>query len=311
MGYDKSGETRAIVITILVLTSMLITFGLAIFADRLQPDHGDASSLERKSYDNVPPSVLSRGDSDIPEGKPLFNMSRPHIGDVPYGQAIFSCSKPGQIALTFDDGPFYWTNHVLDQLDGLNIKGTFFITGNSPVLSRRIDTNPEYAALIRRMRSRGHQIASHTWSHKHLKDIGREGRYNEMVYNEMALRNVMTTPPTYMRPPYGEWRDPDSMQDLKALGYHVIMYNIDTRDYNCNTETDIEDSISLFKDALREDGNGSYIVLAHDVREWTAKKLLPAMIHTMDLRGYHAVTVGECLGDSEFNWYRDPDDVED
>ncbi|KAI1654538.1 carbohydrate esterase family 4 protein [Daldinia decipiens] len=246
----------------------------------------------------------------MPDGKPLFNMSRPHVGDVPYGQAIFACANPGQIALTFDDGPTYWTNHILDQLDGLDIKATFFVTGNNPFLGRRIDKDSQYADMLNRMQSSGHQIASHTWTHKHLEDIGREGRFKEMVYNEMALRNVMYTPPTYMRPPYGEWRDADEMRDLGALGYHVIMYNIDTKDYKHNTEKDMEVSIGLFKDALREDGNGSYIVLAHDVREWTALKLLPAMIQTMYQRGYRAVTVGECLNDSEFNWYRDPDKEE-
>ncbi|KAI1477331.1 carbohydrate esterase family 4 protein [Daldinia eschscholtzii] len=248
--------------------------------------------------------------SSPPKGTPLFNMSRPHIGDVPYGQAIFSCANPGQVALTFDDGPYFWTSQIVDLLDDLNIKATFFVTGNNLDINRRIDKDQEYQYLLWRMRLSGHQIASHSWTHRHLEDIGREGRFQEMVYNEMALRTATGAPPSYMRPPYGEWRDADEMRDLGALGYHVIMYNLDTKDYKHDTERDIDVSIGRFNDALREDGHGSYIILAHDVHKWTALKLVPAMVNTIISRGYKAVTVGECLNDDEFNWYRDPFDIE-
>ncbi|KAI8960171.1 carbohydrate esterase family 4 protein [Daldinia sp. FL1419] len=233
-------------------------------------------------------------------------MSRPHMGDLPYGKAIFSCVNPGQVALTFDDGPWYWTSQIVEYLEPLHIKATFFVTGNNPWLNRRIDTDPTYRELLQHMHIKGHQIASHTWSHKHLKDIGREGRFKEMVYNEMAITDVIGVPPAYMRPPYGEWRDTQEMEDLDALGYHVIMYNVDTKDYKHDTEEDIDASIKLFKESIREDGQGSYIILAHDTHQWTAEKLVPAMVHVLKDRGYELVTVGECLNDSDWNWYRDP-----
>ena len=51
-----------------------------------------------------------------PEGPDTRNISRAHVGDIPYGEAIYTCNKEGAIALTFDDGPWEYTEHLLDIL---------------------------------------------------------------------------------------------------------------------------------------------------------------------------------------------------
>lgn len=49
-----------------------------------------------------------------------------------YGSnGIYDCANPGDMALTFDDGPFIYTSHILDLLDQYNASATFFITGNN------------------------------------------------------------------------------------------------------------------------------------------------------------------------------------
>jgi hypothetical protein len=35
---------------------------------------------------------------------------------VPYGQAIYRCNQNGDIALTYDDGPYTYTEDLLDLL---------------------------------------------------------------------------------------------------------------------------------------------------------------------------------------------------
>ncbi|KAI2636294.1 carbohydrate esterase family 4 protein [Hypomontagnella submonticulosa] len=238
-------------------------------------------------------------------------MPRPHRGSVPYAgdSTIFTCTQPGQVALTFDDGPWHYTARIMDLLERHGARGTFFVTGHNLFLHRRMDDESgPYPDLLRAMVRRGHQVGSHTWTHPHLGAVGSEERVNQMVWNEMALRNVLGVVPTYMRPPYGEWRDASVRRDLDALGYHVVMYDVDTKDYKHNSEESIEDSIAVFESAVREDGNASYIVLCHDIREWTALRLVPAMLRILGERGYRAVTVGECLGDPERLWYRDPEE---
>lgn len=53
-------------------------------------------------------------------------MERPKLGDVPYGGAgIYDCVNAGEIALTFDDGPYIYTNDLLDKLKVRNHTVTY------------------------------------------------------------------------------------------------------------------------------------------------------------------------------------------
>ena len=44
---------------------------------------------------------------------------------------VYDCYIPGDVALTFDDGPSIFTSRILDMLDLYKAKATFFITGNN------------------------------------------------------------------------------------------------------------------------------------------------------------------------------------
>jgi peptidoglycan/xylan/chitin deacetylase (PgdA/CDA1 family) len=54
------------------------------------------------------------------------------VGSVLYGsEGIYDCAVVGDMALTFDDGPYIYTSHILDLLLQYNASATFFITGNN------------------------------------------------------------------------------------------------------------------------------------------------------------------------------------
>lgn len=58
---------------------------------------------------------------------------------VPVGQAIFKCTVPGTVALTFDDGPFQYSQRAMDLLrDGGNMKATFFVNGVNRVSNTQL-----------------------------------------------------------------------------------------------------------------------------------------------------------------------------
>jgi peptidoglycan/xylan/chitin deacetylase (PgdA/CDA1 family) len=76
--------------------------------------------------------------------------------DVPVGQIITSCTVAGTVALTFDDGPFIYTDQAIDLLNAAGFKATFFVNGlNWGSIS-------DFASTLSRMRASGHQIGSHT-----------------------------------------------------------------------------------------------------------------------------------------------------
>ncbi|KAF2501822.1 glycoside hydrolase/deacetylase [Lophium mytilinum] len=249
-------------------------------------------------------------DNATPAGAETSTIPRPALGRVPYGGVgIYECTTPGTVALTFDDGPYIYTSKVLDVLASYGAKATFFITGNNNGKGEIDIPANGYIPIIQRMHADQHQIASHTWTHLDLSAISSVDRKNQMYKNEMALRNILGFIPTYMRPPYSSCTSESRCEaDMKALGYHIIYFDVDTDDYDQDSPDKIQNSKDWFMgnitagDATAADSE--WLIIGHDIHYQTAYNLTDYMLSTLTSLGYKAVTVGECLGDPAANWYR-------
>ncbi|XPS99886.1 Chitin deacetylase [Ascochyta lentis] len=250
-----------------------------------------------------------------PDGKNTSSIPRAKFGSVPYGgTGVYKCKNPGTVALTFDDGPHKdFTDHILDISKSYNAKATFFITGNN-INKGQIDKTEEHINAIKRMNTEGHQIASHTWTHLNLTQISPEDRKNQIWNVEMALNNIVGRIPTYLRPPYSSC-DADCQQDMSDLGYHLIYFDVDTDDYQQLNASRIQNSKDWFKGNITKNDatpkTNDWLTISHDIIEQTANNLTEYMLSTLTQLGYKAVTVGECLGDPEENWYRQFGDAVD
>ncbi|GAQ03109.1 chitin deacetylase ARB_04768 [Aspergillus lentulus] len=244
-----------------------------------------------------------------PEGPPVEDIPRPHVGAVPYGpHVIRSCTRSSTIALTYDDGPNRYTADLLDLLDRYDAKATFFISGINNSKGPIDHPDLPWASLIQRMQHTGHQIASHTWSHQDLSKVTPDQRRQQMLKNEAALRNVLGRIPTYMRPPYSSCLpETGCLDEMGTMGYHIILYDIDTKDYSHDSPSAIQVSKDTFDAALApwKASEKSWLVIAHDVHEQTVHNLTEHMLRRMAEYGYKAVTVGECLEDPQEFWYRE------
>jgi peptidoglycan/xylan/chitin deacetylase (PgdA/CDA1 family) len=95
---------------------------------------------------------------------------------------------------TFDDGPTEVTSTLLDYLDSVGQKTTFFEIGTQ-VASNYLLTQREYAA--------GHEICVHTWSHPDLTTLTMEQIYAELQWTIYVIWAAIGQTPKYFRPPYG------------------------------------------------------------------------------------------------------------
>ncbi|KAI4608974.1 hypothetical protein J4E80_008719 [Alternaria sp. BMP 0032] len=241
-----------------------------------------------------------------PAGASTRNDPRPQLGSIPYGgEGIYVCNNPGTVAITYDDGPYIYTEGVMKLFEARGAHATFFITGNN-IGKGAIDEN--WAGVIKKMYDNGHQVASHTWSHQDLSAITKEEAYDQMVKNEMAIRNIIGKYPTYMRPPYSSCTG--SCQEVMAdLGYVVSYFDLDTDDYNQLTPEKIQVAKDNFKKGIdtRNEGyfDGDRLAIGHDIHQLTAENLTVYMLDYLYAQGLRAVTMGECMQDPEENWYRD------
>lgn len=94
----------------------------------------------------------------IPNAQALATNTIANLTDrqprVSYGVYIHHCYVPGVVALTFDDGPYIYTEELLDILAQYGAKATFFVNGHNLA-------GNEW--LIQRVVNEGHQLASHTY----------------------------------------------------------------------------------------------------------------------------------------------------
>lgn len=241
-----------------------------------------------------------------PAGASTANVARPLVGDIPYGGVgIYDCVTPGTVAFTFDDGPYSYTADVLDKFKRYNAKATFFITGNN-FGKGAIDTTPQWSNVIKRMIQEGHQVASHTWTHQSLDKVDSETFQNQIIYNEMAFRNILGFFPTYLRPPYSQCAENNCGSKLRKLGYHVVYFDVDTAGYMNDDANLIQKSKDIWDSTVKgtNPATTSFLEIEHDIHYQTAYNLTDHILDSIYSHGYRSVTVGECLGDPVDNWYR-------
>ncbi|TQN71228.1 Chitin deacetylase [Colletotrichum shisoi] len=258
-------------------------------------------------YCNSPDCQINYGPAcdgnQKPSGTDTANDARPLKGSIPYGGVgIYACQKDGDVAVTYDDGPYIYTAAMLDAFKAHSAVATWFITGNNIGKGK---INVAYRDVIQRMFNEGHQIASHTWSHENLDQLTLAQRKNQMVYNEIAFKDILGFYPTYMRPPYSIC-GAECQQQMVDLGYHITYFDLDTQGYLHTDPSQIQVSLNLWDAAMiaRSACNGSYLHIEHDIHQQVATTFTNHMLDSIVANGWKAVTVGECLGDPPENWYR-------
>lgn len=104
----------------------------------------------------------------------------------------------GHAVLTFDDGPDgapEATVAVLDQLDAIGAKGTFFVLGD------QIEAAP---GLVAEIVSRGHEVGLHGQRHFRHDRVGAAESAADVEAGYEVLTATLGGAPRYYRPPYGK-----------------------------------------------------------------------------------------------------------
>lgn len=196
---------------------------------------------------------------------------------------VYFCASTDKkiAALTFDDGPHpQLTDEILDILAEYNVKATFFVIGKNA---------ERYKKQLIRAYSEGHEIGNHTYSHLTASNANAEKLTAELKKTDKIISDITGQRPRLFRPPTG-YCNSVAVQSAAELGYKVILWTVDTRDWAHTSAPEINKNVS------EHIGNGS-IILFHDYVSGTAstakalKKLLPELIE----QGYSFDTVSNML----------------
>jgi len=143
------------------------------------------------------------------------------------GKFIYSCKEKNTIALTFDDGPHYYTKEFVDYLIKKDVKATFFQLGRFHY-PHGIDVK-EYQDAMKKAHDHGIQIASHTFEHKISSDKSEFKK--SLTKNDDFIEKATGDRPRYFRAPKGHC-DSDCQEALDEWDYKLIQWDVDTNDWD-------------------------------------------------------------------------------
>ncbi|GKT63687.1 chitin deacetylase [Colletotrichum tofieldiae] len=260
------------------------------------PDNGNASCAANECCSAAGLFGPACDANKTPPGLNTSSIARTKLGQVEYGgPGVYSCINPGDVALTYDDGPASYTNDLLDLLKKYNATATFMITGNNNAKGE-IDnaTFPWVSTINAKMR-----CISWKWF---VVPLNLPRLWLTVI---KALRNIIGVIPTYMRPPYSSCTAECGCEDdMKALGYSVIYFDLDTADYLHDSPTEIQQSKDIVDQSIaaKPAASDNFLVIGHDIHQQTVYNLTEYMLQKFQSK--KLVTIGECLGDPRENWYR-------
>ncbi|MEU7825791.1 polysaccharide deacetylase family protein [Catellatospora sp. NPDC049133] len=186
------------------------------------------------------------------------------------------------IALTFDDGPEPdWTPRVLDALDALDAKATFFVVGE------RLERN---AALVRGRYAR-HEVGNHTWAHKDLAQRDEKKVRDQLRRCHDAIAEHVGRPPTLLRPPWGHLGG-STLTVAEEFGYDVVMWSQRMRE-----NLFVKNPGGIVADTAEQARPGA-VILAHDTGpddRLVCIDNLKGIVTGLRDRGFELVTVSELM----------------
>ena len=191
-----------------------------------------------------------------------------------------------KIALTFDDGPHpVYTQEILDILSEYGIRATFFIIGKNA---------EQYPDLVIDELSSGHELGSHTYSHRFINRLCRTEINEELTKNEKVIGDICDYKFKYMRPPGGICKD--ALRSIsEELSYDIVLWSVDTRDWTRLDPTRIAANVS-------SSVSGGDIILMHDYVAGgpsTTPAALRLLIPDLLERGFEFVTLSELIDGSK------------
>lgn len=234
-------------------------------------------------------------------------------GGISSPGAISVFSPGGQYAmLTFDDGPHATlTPMLLDKLREYKAHATFFLLGSKAI------NHPE---LVKRISDEGHEIALHGWNHNIMTKIPREQLNSHLLQTSKVITDVVKTlsapvpkpqtnssvpstptkssqtkssskssgkqPISLVRPPYGN-TNAQVNEFLKASGLQVILWSLDSKDWETSDPKAIEDNVV-------QNVEPGDVILFHDVHKHTISAM-SNILREMDRKGYEMVTLSQIM----------------
>ena len=202
---------------------------------------------------------------------------------------VYDFLQPGEVVLTFDDGPWPTTPIVLQALAEECVKAIFFSIGYNAMV---------YPDILKKVAAAGHTVGSHTWTHQDLSKtrgsmpIG-NGKREVRDYDpkeeiekgmsavKVAIGDSGREAPFFRFPALRQ--PPELMTYLGSRNVAMFSTDFDSFDFKLRKPEQVVKSVM---DKLKK--HGKAIILMHDIHPWTANAVRDILAQ-MKAGGYKVV----------------------
>lgn len=222
--------------------------------------------------------------SNLLTEKTFINLKKASPKALEKENTVLSKPSSKTIYLTFDDGPSYLTNQILDILKQNNVAATFFVIGS------HID---EYQDTVKRAYLDGHAVALHSDSHvysyiytsldNYLADLNsiRTKVYN-ITQNYSRIVRLPGGASNTVSKKYKAGVITEITNWLNKHDYYYFDWNVDSLDASGRVSKEV-----IYNSVVNSLKEGDNIVLMHDAAtKATTVEALPLIIEYAKANGY-------------------------
>jgi len=292
---------RAIIITLIVIIILPLILCIYLFCkvNMLEDQVQELYKISEKqkfvmSMKEEPEEVKDtvqdeNSHADINANQTAFEQDLSKMTLLEETVLLDEASWPNKVYLTFDDGPSYLTDDILDILAQYDVKASFFVIGTD---------NPDLKAVYKRIVDEGHTLGMHSYSHKYQEIYASQeafagdlNKLENLLYEETGII------PKIYRFPGGSSNtvSPISMgffiDYLEAKDLTYYDWNISAGDAAGKLLTKEE----IVKNALYGiEENEETMILMHDIGDKaTTVEALPEIIEALQKRNIPIVKIDE------------------
>ena len=183
------------------------------------------------------------------------------------------------VALTFDDGPHpEITPYILDLLDRYHARATFMLVG------KQVELYPRLAAEIVR---RGHEVGSHSYSHRDLRPLSLEEIEWELVKARAVIRRATGRTVRLFRPPGGHYN--------RTIREATIETGLQTVFWDSNIGSFEHTRARQAAEKMTRELSPSGIALLHNGEDATVR-ILPELLPRLTEEGFRLETISALVG---------------
>ncbi|HEY6103360.1 MAG TPA: polysaccharide deacetylase family protein [bacterium] len=259
-------------------------------ADAIEPQTVAFTAAVSRAEAAREPGAASRiwSDDRPSEGRSAFPSLRARkergpraIGEIPAGvhrESVLSHGDPSKptLALTFDDGPGpIYTTLLLDTLDQLGLKATFFLVGERVI---------QYPYFVQAIAQRGHDVGNHSFHHPNLTRLTEADVLTELAQTQEAIARTVGITPRYFRPPGGDY-NASIIAAARSLGLTTVLWTDDPGDYAHLDPGLVEQRL------MSRTHNGGILLLHQGVSDTV--HILPPIAALLRREGYHLTKVSD------------------